>query len=74
MRATLISQPVLAVIVEEQRLGAALAFVVAGARADRVDVAPIVLGLRVDGGIAVNLGGRRLEDPALAAAWRGPAC
>ena len=48
MRATLISQPVLPVIVEEQRLGAALALVVAGARADRVDVAPVVLGLRMD--------------------------
>ena len=36
-------QLVLAAIVEEQRLGAALAFVVAGARADRIDVAPIVL-------------------------------
>ena len=32
---------VLAVVVEEQRLGAALALVVAGARADRVDVAPV---------------------------------
>ena len=55
-------QPVLAEIVEEQRLGAALALVVAGTRADRVDVAPVLLGLRVYRGIAVDLGGRRLQD------------
>ena len=53
---------VLTPVVEEQRLGAALALVVAGARSDRVDVAPIVFGLRMDAGIAVHFGGRRLED------------
>ena len=62
MRATLMRRSVLAVVVEEQRLGAALALVVAGARADRVDVAPVVLGLRVDLGVAVDLAGRGLED------------
>ena len=56
------AQLVLAVIVEEQRLGAALAFVVAGARADRIDVAPVVLGLRMDMGVAIDLAGRGLED------------
>jgi hypothetical protein len=48
------------VIIEEQRLGAALAFIIAGARSDRVDVAPIVLGLWMNRGIAVNLAGRGL--------------
>lgn len=56
---------VLAVIVEEQRLGAALAFVVAGARPDRVDIAPVALGLRMDRGIAVDLGGGGLQDACL---------
>jgi hypothetical protein len=55
-------QPVLAVIVEEQGFGAALALVVAAARADRIDVAPIAFGLRMDVGIAVDLAGRGLED------------
>jgi len=47
-------QLVLAVVIEEQRLGAALAFVVAGAHADRVDVAPVVFGLRMDVRVAVH--------------------
>ena len=55
-------QPVLAVIVEEQRLGAALSLVVAGALADRVDAPPVVLGLRMHLGVAVDLAGRRLQD------------
>ncbi len=55
-------QLVLAAVVEEQRLGAALALVVAGARPDRIDVAPVALGLRVHGGIAVDLRGRGLQD------------
>src|SRR6185437_14862530 len=53
---------VLPVIIEEQRLRAALALVIAGARPDRVDVAAVVLALRMDDGIAIDLGGRRLED------------
>ena len=53
---------VLPPVVEEQRLGAALAFVVAGARADRIDVAPVVLGLRMNVRVAVDLGGRRLKN------------
>ena len=56
------AQPVLAVVVEEQRLGAALAFVVAGAGADGVDAAPVVLGLRMHFRVAVHLAGRGLED------------
>ena len=51
----------LAVIVEEQRFSAALAFVVAGARADRIDVAPIVFGLGMDCRIAIDLARRCLE-------------
>jgi hypothetical protein len=46
---------VLAVIVEEQRLGGALAFVVAGTQTARIDVAPVFLGLRMDGRVAVDL-------------------
>ena len=64
MRTTLIVEPVLAVVVEEQRLGAALALVVAGRGADRVDVAPVALRLRVHGRVAVDLGGRGLQDRA----------
>ena len=56
------AQLVLAPIIEEQGLGAALAFVVAGPGADRIDVAPILLGLRVDVGIAIDLRGRGLEN------------
>jgi hypothetical protein len=58
-------QPVLAVIVEEQRLGAPLSFIVARARPDRVDVAPVVFGLRMDCRITVHFAGRCLEDLAL---------
>ena len=53
----------LAVVGHRQRLGVALGLVVDAARADRVDVAPIALGLRVDLRIAVDLGGRG-EDEA----------
>ena len=55
-------EPVLAAVVEEQRLGAALALVVARARADGVHVAPIAFRLRVHRGVAVDLAGGRLED------------
>lgn len=53
---------VLAVVVEEEGLGATLAFVVAGARADGVDVPDIGLRLRVDLWVAIHLAGRGLED------------
>src|SRR3546814_7933320 len=49
-------------IVEEQGLGATLAFVVAGTRPDRVDVAPVALLLGMDARVAVDLAGRRLKD------------
>ena len=41
-------EPVLAVIVEEQGLGAALALVVARRGPDRIDVAPVLFGLRMN--------------------------
>jgi hypothetical protein len=53
--------PVLPEVVEEQGLGAALAFIVAGARPKGIDVAAVVLGLRVDGWIAIDLAGRGLQ-------------
>ena len=52
--------------VDEDRLGHPLALVVAGALADRVDVAGVVLGLRMDERIAVDLGGARVDDAAAA--------
>src|SRR5688500_987073 len=53
---------VLAVIVSHQRFGNAFTFVVARTHAYRVDVAPVVLRLRVDQRIAVNFRRRRLKD------------
>ena len=53
---------VLAVIVEEQRFGAALALVIAGTDADRVHIAPVFLALRVHVRIAIDFRGRGLED------------
>ena len=53
---------VLPPIIEKQRFRAALAFVVTGARSNRVDVVPVFLGLRVDAGTAVNLRRRGLQD------------
>jgi hypothetical protein len=37
----------------------------AGARTDRVDMAPIIFGLRMDARVAVDLGGRGLQDLGL---------
>jgi len=52
---------VLLAISHDERLGEALGFVVAAARANRVYVAPVVFGLRVDQGIAVHFRGRSQE-------------
>ena len=52
----------LAAIVEEQGFGAAFTLVVTGARADRVDVAPVVFPLRVHFRVAINLAGGGLQD------------
>ena len=60
-------EPVLPVVVEEEGLGAALALVIAGARADGIDVAPVTFGLRMNFGIAVDLAGRSLKDLAFEA-------
>ena len=46
-------------------LGEALGLVVNPARADGIHVAPIVLALRMDEGIAVDLGGGGEQDPRL---------
>ena len=54
---------VLAVVVEKQRLGAAFALVVAGTFADGIHVAPVALGLRMHGRIAVDLARAGLKDP-----------
>ena len=53
----------LAVVGHRQRLGVALGLVVDAARADRVDVAPVVLGLGMDLGVAVDLRGRGEQEP-----------
>ena len=53
---------ILTMIIEEQRLGASLSFIVAGPRTDGVHAPPIALGLRLNQGIAIDLAGRRLED------------
>ena len=49
-------------IIGHQSLRDALAFVIAAAWTDRVHVAPIVFGLRMDVRVAVDLGSRRLKD------------
>jgi hypothetical protein len=52
---------VLSPIVKEQRFGATLALVVAGAGSDRINITPINLRLRVHGGIAIDLARRGLQ-------------
>ena len=56
---------VLARVVGAERLGHALALVVAGADADGVDVAPVGLHLRVDERVAVDLARGGVEDAGL---------
>ena len=64
-------EPVLAAVVEGQTLGRALAIVVAGALADRVDVAPVGLRLRVLERVAVDLGGGGEEEAGAGALMLG---
>ncbi len=45
-----------------QRLGKALRLVVHTSRPDRIDVAPVVLALGVDGRVPVDLAGRGEEE------------
>src|SRR5262245_27631125 len=52
------AQLVLALVVEEERLRATLAFVVTRASADGIDVAPIILTLRMHQRIAVHFARR----------------
>src|SRR5690606_32353615 len=53
-------EPLLADVFGDEGVGVALAFVVAGARPGGVHVAPVGLGLGMDLGVAVDLGGGRL--------------
>ena len=53
---------VVPVVGHGHRLGEALGLVVDAARPDRVDVAPVALGLRVDQRIAVDLRGRGEQE------------
>ena len=62
MRTMRVCDAVLAVVGHGQRLGEALGFVVATARADGVHVAPVFLGLRMHERIAVNLRGGGDEE------------
>ena len=64
-------EPLLAVVGHRQRLGVALRLVVDAARADRVDVAPVLLGLGMDLRVAVDLRGRG-EQEARALELRHP--
>ena len=52
-------------VVEEERFGAPFPLVVAGANSDGIDVAPVLLILRVDLGVAVDFARRSLQDPRL---------
>ena len=55
----------MAVVGHRHRLGEALGLVVHAARADRVDVAPVRLRLRVHLRVAVDLAGRGEEEPGV---------
>ncbi len=55
-------EAMLALVIVEERLGAALALVVAAARTRQVHVSAVLLGLRMDVGVAVNLAGGSLQD------------
>src|SRR4051794_25099352 len=51
----------LAAVVEEERLSAPFAFIVARAESDWIDIAPILFPLWMHGGIAINLASRSLK-------------
>ena len=61
--------PVVAVVGHRDRLGEPLGLVVAAAGADRVDVAPVILALRVDLGIAVDLRSTGQQEPRRPWPW-----
>src|ERR1700730_4519127 len=54
----------LAMVIKEQSFGAAFAFIVTGTRSDRIDVTPVVLGLRMNRGITIDLACRGLQYAA----------
>ena len=58
-------EAILAMVIEKQSFGAALAFVVARARADGIDVAPIIFGLRVHRRVAIHFRCRGLKNARL---------
>src|SRR2546423_11757444 len=60
-------------IIEEHRLRAALALVVASTRPDRIDVTNVAFRLRVNLGVAINLAGGGLQHTARASAARARA-
>ncbi|OAI21969.1 hypothetical protein A1351_20775 [Methylosinus sp. R-45379] len=60
-------QSVLPMVVEKQCFSATLAFVIAGTKAQRVDIAPVGFWLRVNNWIAIYLRCGRLEDRGLQA-------
>jgi hypothetical protein len=62
---------VLAVVGHGEGFGEAFGFVVAAARADGVDVAPVVLGLRVHLGVAVDFGSGGEQEAGALVPWRG---
>src|SRR5215831_5891437 len=55
-------QTMLAPIIEEQRFSAPFALIIARPHTDWIDVAPVVLFLRVNRRIAINLRRRCLQD------------
>jgi hypothetical protein len=55
-------ETMLSMVIEEQSLSTAFSLIIAGPRTDRIDVAPVFLGLRMDNGITINLAGRGLEN------------
>ena len=56
---------VLTVIIHEERLGDALAFVIAAADADGVHVSPVIFGLRMHSRIAIDFARARLQDSGI---------
>ena len=52
-------------VIEEQGLGTALAFVVAGTSADGIHITPIAFRLWMDVWVAIDLGGRGLKDAGI---------
>ncbi len=56
---------VVAMVSHGDRFGEPLGFIVAASRADRVDVSPVIFGLRMNFGVAVDLGGAGEQEPGV---------